>query len=373
MTDSVSKEASRLDRASVVHSQAGKFETWVVRNSDWLAIAMILAAFVVRLAYASSCYLNPDEAQHFNAARPFSWLGAYEASYSLAHPPLFILVLHAFLFLGRSETILRLPSVIGGTVALWFAFAWIRRSLGEIPALTGLLFMMLSPAAISASTEVRQYGLLLCFICGALYATERTLNELSIYWAVVQGFFLLCALLTHYTALVVIFSLGLYSLLRCILDSAPRRVLLSLVAVQLVLSTVFGWLYLEHVRQTSVFDPASLSYLGQFYYVRGSETLFGFCRRALIGTFSYMMGHRMAIPLIFVYLSGIAALLVGRNGRRRSLASLIVFPFAVGFVTAIFHVFPFVGSRHQTYLLPFLAEGIAAGLTWMPRGLVLQL
>ncbi len=145
-----------------------RLEAWVLKNSGWLALAGIVSGLAIRQAYAGACYLNPDEASHFNAARPNSWLGAFDASLTTAHPPLFILVLHGVLFLGRSELILRLPSVAGGTAALWLTFAWLRRSLGGIPALAGLVFMTLSPAAISASTEVRQYGLLLCFVSGAL-------------------------------------------------------------------------------------------------------------------------------------------------------------------------------------------------------------
>jgi hypothetical protein len=47
----------------------------------------------------------------------------------LSHPPLFILVLHGVLFLGRTELILRLPSLVGGTAALQLAFAWMRSTM----------------------------------------------------------------------------------------------------------------------------------------------------------------------------------------------------------------------------------------------------
>ena len=186
--------------SSVASAQLSKLGAWIDNNSGWLAIGLILAAFAVRLAYASACYLNPDEAQHFNAARPNSWVGAYKAACLLAHPPLLIMLLHAILFLGRTELILRVPSLVGGTVALWLTFAWIRRTLGASPALAGLLFMAISASAISASTEVRQYGLLLCFVCGALYATQRAVSESSTRYAIVQGLFLVGAVLTHYTA-----------------------------------------------------------------------------------------------------------------------------------------------------------------------------
>ena len=102
MNSSVSTEAPRVDNNSPARSGANRLEAWVVGNSDWLALVTIAAALAVRIAYAASCYLNPDEIQHFSAARHHTWLEAYRASTDLAHPPLFILVLHAVLYLGNT-------------------------------------------------------------------------------------------------------------------------------------------------------------------------------------------------------------------------------------------------------------------------------
>jgi dolichyl-phosphate-mannose-protein mannosyltransferase len=357
------------------NAEPRRLEAWVVKNSSWLALGIIAAAFAMRFAYSDSCYLNPDEAQHFDVARLRSWLESYKASLQLAHPPLLILVLHGILFFGRTERILRLPSLVGGTAALWFTFAWIRRSLGEIPALAGLGFMALSPAAISASTEVRQYGLLLCFVCGSLYATERTFIERSTIWAIVQGLFLLGALLTHYTAVLVLLSLGLYVLLRSLLDGVPRRILFTIGASQLVLATLLGWLYFGHVRGSIPFGSgASMDYLQPYYYAEARETPLGFTWRAFLGTFSYAVGsRRLAFLFMLAFLAGLAALLGGRTKARRLMALLVISPFAVGFAAAVFQVFPFAGSRHQTYLLPFLAAGISAGLAFLPGRLAVPL
>jgi hypothetical protein len=65
--------------------------------------------------------------------------------------------------------------------------------------------------------------------------------------------------------------------------------------------------------------------------------------------------------------AGIAALFVGRTKAPRLMGLLIIFPFIIGFMTGIVHALPFAGSRHQTYLLPFLAAGFAAAFTWIPR------
>ena len=356
-------------------AESDRLEAWLIKNSTWVALAIIAAAFAIRMVYAGSCYLNPDEAEHFGAARSGSWLEAYKASLMLAHPPLFILVLHGILFLGATELILRLPSLVAGTAALWLAFAWMRRSLEGIAALAGLGFLALSPAAITAATEVRQYGLLLLFVCGSLYATQRTFAERSTTWAVVQGLFLLGALLTNYTAVVVLVALGLYVSLRLASPSwlkggAPQGILIAITASQLVLATLLGCLYLGHIRRSAVFTSiGSLDYLQRYYYAAGHEGALGFVWRAVSGTFYYAVGPRpLAILLLLVFVAGVAALLAGRTRAPGITGLLVISPFVVGLAAAAFRVFPFAGSRHQAYLLPFLALGISAAVAWLPRG-----
>jgi hypothetical protein len=45
----------------------------------------------------------------------------------------------------------------------------------------------------------------------------------------------------------------------------------------------------------------------------------------------------------------------------------------LGLIAGICHVLPFAGSRHQTYMLPFVAAGLSAALTWISRRLALLL
>jgi len=355
--------------STIWNAEPGRLERWVVKNSTWLALGIIAVAFAIRIAYANACYLNPDEALHFDSARPATWVEAFKASLRLAHPPLFILVLHGFLALGRSELILRLPSLLAGTAALWLTFTWIRRSLGDIPALAGLSFMALSPVAVSASTEVRQYGLFLFFVCGALYATERIFAERSRTWVVIQGLFLLCALLTHYIAVLVLVSLGVYVLLRLILEGVSGRMLLTFCVSQLVIATTLIGLYFGHVRKSIPFGSgASMDYLRHYYYNAAGESWMGFMWRMLSRTFSYMSGsHLLALVFMLLSLAGLAAVMTGKTHAPKLLALLILSPFVVGFTAAAFQVFPFAGTRHQTYLLPFLAASIAAGFASLPR------
>jgi len=104
-----------------------------------------------------------------------------------------------------------------------------------------------------------------------------------------------------------------------------------------------------------------LDYLGHYFYAPGGETLLRFFWRALFGTFHYAVGlGTLALLFMLIFVAGLAALLTGRTKAPKLTALLVISPFVVGFIAALFRVFPFAGSRHQTYLLPFLAAGISA-------------
>ncbi len=326
-----------------------------------------MGSCAISLFYIFSCYLNPDEAVHFSAARSNSWSGAYEASLAVTHPPLFILILHGILFFGRTEFALRLPSLISVAAALWITFAWLRRSFGEIFALSGLLFMAFSPMTISAASEVRQYGVLLFFVCAALYATERMFSERSARWTLAQGFFLLGALLTHYIALVVIAAIGAYTVIRFVSMSAPRRVVFTFAGSHFVLSAVLAFLYFSQIR-TLIAPTGATDYLRRYYYQPGQETAFGFVGRMVSRTFGHAIGmNRLSLLPLLLFAAGLAAIVLGRTKSSKVRAVLIASPFVVGFAAGVLSVFPFAGSRHQAYLLPFLAAGIAASLGWLDR------
>ena len=147
-----------------------------------------------------------------------------EAVRSLDIPSLSVLALHWVTLFGQTELVLRMPGLLSASLALWFAFAWMRRILGELPALGGLLFLAVSQSAITAAAQIEQFGLLVLFVCAALYANGTRVRP---------GFIPLgnrsrsilsaCALLTHYVAILVVVALGLYVLIRCPCRSRSTR------------------------------------------------------------------------------------------------------------------------------------------------------
>src|SRR5215472_2206410 len=95
---------------------------WLAKNERACVGVVVGLALVVRLWAAHGTFLNPDEALHFQIANHSSWTASYQASLTTAHPPLLIFVLHFWRALGSSEWLLRLPSVIAGTLFCCFLF-----------------------------------------------------------------------------------------------------------------------------------------------------------------------------------------------------------------------------------------------------------
>src|SRR5215475_11395251 len=140
---------------------------------------LLAAGLLVRLWRASGTYLNPDEALHFSVANQTTWWLTYTRSLILAHPPLLILVLHAWRTVSSSELMLRLPSILAGTAAGWLAYRWLALLTDQAVSATVLLFTLFLPSSIELSAEVRQYALLLLFSMAAGYLAELALARNS--------------------------------------------------------------------------------------------------------------------------------------------------------------------------------------------------
>ena len=152
-------------------------ERWLDGHLDGLALAVVAAGFVIRLYEATRSYLNPDEALHYLLLNQATVSEAYKFSLTNAHPPLIYLLVYFWHFLGRSELMLRLPSVLAGTAFCWLNYLWIKKLFGKAAAGIGVILCTFSPAMIALSAELRAYALLLFCIGGALYFLSRAFDE----------------------------------------------------------------------------------------------------------------------------------------------------------------------------------------------------
>lgn len=341
-------------------------EAGLIRYTTPLAAAIITVGLVFRVYYASACYLNPDEAYHLGLARADSIRAVYLKFFTQPHPPLLTLILYFLVKLGSSELLLRMPSLIASTLGSWLGFRWGYRVFGAGPAIGMLAMLTFSPAMTSTAIEVRHYGLLVLGICGAIYGLERAFDEHSWKWMAFGYALLYLAILSHYSALWIVVTVSFYGVLRLYQLHFSPRLVMAWTGFQAVVVLLYVVLYFGHavIMRSRWYDYAVNGYLNDGYFHGGQQTVFDFLSSGFINVFSYLSGLRLAGYLgLVLFVIGLITLLVippKQGGKTRGdLSFLMGFPLFLGCLGAVLHILPFIGTRHMTYILLFLAAGIS--------------
>ena len=350
-------------------------------DSDLAAGFALLLAFLFRLWKASGTFLNPDEAMHFLAANKPSLAEAYQASLTLAHPPLLILLLHVWRKFGTSELFLRLPSVIAGTIFCWIFFRWLTRLLGPVVGWGGLILVSLLPVFVELSSEIRQYPLLLCFMMAASYVLEPALDETSAGKMIAFFFFLYLAMLTHFSAILFAGAVGAYSLWRLAAARSSGQMVAIWIAGQAGALGLFVFLYLSQISTLKGGASAQHMHvlLANSYFHRGHDHLLEFIFARTFGVLQYTFGQ-LAVGDIagLFFVVGIVLLLTGTDvvGKDavdrprpspRQLALLLMLPFVINGAAAIVDLYPYGGTRHSAFLVPFAVAGVSLAITRLTR------
>jgi hypothetical protein len=340
--------------------RAGFLEHWLLIHSNALALAVVAAGFGLRIFAATRSYLNPDEALHYLLLNQSSVFLAYKASLSNAHPPLIYLVLYYWHFLGRSELMLRLPSVVAGTAFCWMLYKWMGLAFGRAASWIGLILVTFSPAMVDLSAELRAYALLLFCIGGALYFLERAFAQKSVreMWCFTS--FLYLAILSHYSAVFFAVAAGVYALARIADSHLPRRVVVAWFAGQAGALAICAFLYVTHLSKLkSSIAVWSMSF-GTAYFHQDTVSLFTFTRENTFGVFLFLFGERyVAKMMLWCFVAGVAVFFVKAllsrqpNLQSNRMGILLLFPFIAVWCAAIAGIYPYIGSRHTAFLAPF--------------------
>jgi hypothetical protein len=364
-------------------------ESALIRYLPWLLLGI---GSVIRLCFAHAFFLNPDEALHYLLSLQPNLRLTYEATLPTSHPPLYIVFLHYWGYLGRSELFLRLPSVLAAIAFCWFVFRWVKLVAGNSAALICLALLLFSPSLIYLSTELRQYAFVLLFSGAALYFLERGLQKTSSSAMLTSGAALWLALLTHYSAALVALTLGLYGLWRMLAARTPGRVVATWAVVQAIALAIAVVLFKTQIRQLKTrgrFAMAAETYLKRSSFHPGHEHAISFILRASIRLFHYFFSQG-AVGAIALSLFIAAIVLLSRDRRQstqppspRQLIFLMTFPLLVNCALGLKDLYPYGGTRHSSYLAIFIFPGIAIALAriivkheWMKEvaiGLVLLL
>jgi len=354
--------------------QSASWVSWTVAHTRQIALAIVAAGFGLRVKEAWGTFLNPDEALHFFIANRSPLGEVYKASLTQAHPPLFFFVLYGLRSFGNSEIILRLPSILAGTLFCWIFFTWLNDRLGSEGALVGVMLAALLPTMISVTAEVRQYGLLLLFVMSGLWFLDRGIEEDSPLLILVSAICLWMAMLTHYSSFFVIAALGVYAVLR-MWRKVSRPTAFTWLTGQVVAFSLAIFLYLSHIskiKSTTMAGQALEIWLRRSYFHSGHDNPLTFLVARTFSIFQYMVGQLIVGDILtIVFLAGIFFILRRKmpigDSRRSALAVLLVLPFALNYIAGLLDLYPFGGTRHCIYLSIFAITGVAIGIAELAR------
>jgi 4-amino-4-deoxy-L-arabinose transferase-like glycosyltransferase len=366
-------------RAAIASSQSDTASKGTLLSVDreLLPLLVLIVGFGARLFAAWRYFLNPDEALHNLLASESSLSLAYRAALTNAHPPLLILVIHHWRWLGHSELMLRVPSVLAGTAACWLAYLWLRLSVDRSTAFVGLLLLALSPTLIGLSAEVRQYALLLFFISACLYCSEQALERNSEGWMALFSLALYGALFVHYSSFIFAFVMSVYILVRLYPFTRRAGLVTVWVAGQMGGVALAAYYYFSHVvplSKTGMLSGGYDTWLRKSVYHAGEANVLAFVGRQTLRVFTFLLSHGFLGTLaLLAFLTGLVLLLrnkVSLNEKgptSRQLALLLGLPFLVNCAAAFTRQYPYGGTRHTSFLAIFAFSGAAIGLTaWRP-------
>lgn len=160
-------------------SQLKNYKGWMV----WI----FLLGLLLRLFQLGEWSFWHDEGLTVLLARhPVGQLISISATSDM-HPPLYFLVVKLFMWLGQSETIVRLPGALSGAVSV-LALYWLGRDLfdkrvGQV----GALIMALSPLQIFYAQEARMYAQMLLLILLSNWCLVRALRQDHLRGSSVEG------------------------------------------------------------------------------------------------------------------------------------------------------------------------------------------
>jgi hypothetical protein len=338
----------------------GRLDGLVLRYEPYLAGAIVVAAFALRLALSIPSYLNPDEILHVVIAGDTTFADslARAASYLSPHPFLYNLLLYLLNLLHASEPLLRLPSVIAGSLAALFTWLWLRRVAGPVAGLVAAAVIAFLPDTIRLAAQVREYAPLMMLLAAALWLVEVGIDRQRVGPVLGSGALLLVALATHYATFWFMPGYALYVFLRLRATAAPRRLWYAFAAVMAAFAAGLAVAWFTHIstlmgrKQSDAAD----NWLRTCYFQRGTDKLWVFPFRQTFAVFRYLYSGTIAGAVgLALTLAGGVVLAVRR---RWSLLLLLTLPFAANCFAAIVRLYPYGGMRHLAYLTPYSAAAI---------------
>ena len=263
-----------------------------------------------------------------------------------------------------------------GTIFCWLFFKWLVWTSNTFTAWIGFLLVSFLPSFIELSSEVRQYALLLCFLIAATYVFEGALAAVSGGKMLFSFLFLYLAMLTHFSGILFAGTIGVYSLWRMASAHFSRQVIAIWIAGQAGALGLVVFLYRTQISNLRVSAAAQHMQvlLGTSYFHWGHDHLLQFIFARTFGVLQYTFGQLVVGDIAGVlFIAGLVVLLSEERGQKEpggsphQLGTFLLLPFTINCAAAIMDLYPYGGTRHSAFLMPFAIAGVSLGMTKLTR------
>lgn len=225
------KEIKMIER-----SRTGKSDYW-----KWMMLAILLLAFFLRVLKLDSQSFWWDETLTVYGSNQDMIPLLQGVVERRVHPPLFYVLMHFWLLIGREQFVARIFAVIWGTLSVAVVYPAGRLVGGHKVGTFSALLLAISPYAVWYSQEARMYSLIAFLVLAANYFFIKTWQQDHLkYWLGYSAFTLL-SIWTHHICLFVITAQLTFLILN------RRRCHESMIRRWLACITLIGLLYLPWV------------------------------------------------------------------------------------------------------------------------------
>jgi hypothetical protein len=332
------------------------------RDQKWRGVLPALAitaitglGFALRVGSIREFWNSADEGVYYLIAHAPSDAVGNLVSIN-AHPPLYYALLRAVAWASDDFLALRLPALLFGTLSIFVLYRVGRAIAGPVCGLVAACLLAVSPGAIVSSQVARPYAFEVLLLIGCVGFAHSYLRTRSRRALLGYSLALGTACLVHYSAFLA--GLGFACLFagHAVAHRFDRREIAALVAAHLplgVLAVALFWLHVDPMLLDSLARAeAQGKWLGVYFTADPSGLWWN-----VVGWFEHFVGSGWGLPAVVL----LAASLVGCVfAREWDLVGACALALVIALVASALSLYPFGGTRHSIYLLPWLALIVAA-------------
>ncbi len=220
--------------------------------SDNLGIIILfLLGLLLRACCLGSKSLWYDEALVLLEAQK-TLAALFQVNTEGIHPPLYRLIMHFWLYLGQSEELVRIPSVIFSAFSIIVGYKTVKLIFNKRVALYTAFFITVSPFHIYYAQEVKSYSLFFLLSLVSLYFFIKIIKENKIGLWLGYILFTTLSVYTHYFGFINIFAQNLFMIFSY--KKYSKDLFKKWIIAQSVIFLLFiPWMFvcIEHLRRVT--------------------------------------------------------------------------------------------------------------------------